>query len=121
MLTTQSPPAGRSPAASAREPVRRSVEPPILEASIWQGILQQVRAHHPGLNRTWFDEMVPRQLTNGVIQVTVATQAQLNFCQNQCQQPFTNAAQQVTNLKWRVGLKSPHTRAQHSIAQHIGF
>ena len=31
------------------------------------------------------------------------------------------AAQQVTNLKWRVGLKSPHTRAQHSIAQHIGF
>jgi len=96
MLTTQSPPAGRSPAASPRDPVRRSVEPPILEASIWQGILQQVRAHHPGLNRTWFDEMVPRQLTNGVIQVTVATPAQLNFCQGQCQQPFTAAAQTIT-------------------------
>src|SRR5689334_12104986 len=96
MLTTQSPPAGRSPAASPRDAVRRSVEPPILEASIWQGILQQVRAHHPGLNRTWFDEMVPRQLTNGVIQVTVGTAAQLNFCQGQCQQPFTAAAQQVT-------------------------
>ena len=40
--------------------------------------------------------MTPRQLTNGVIQVTVATPAQLNFCQGQCQQPFTAAAQTVT-------------------------
>ena len=41
-------------------------------------------------------EMSPRQLTNGIIQVTVATPAQLNFCQSQCQQPFTAAAQAVT-------------------------
>jgi chromosomal replication initiator protein len=39
---------------------------------------------------------LPRQLTNGVIQVTVQTPAQLNFCQSQCQQPFTSAAQGVT-------------------------
>jgi chromosomal replication initiator protein len=51
---------------------------------------------HPTLNRLWFDQMLPRQLTNGVIQVTVATPAQLNFCQSQCQQPFTVAAQQAT-------------------------
>jgi chromosomal replication initiator protein len=52
--------------------------------------------NHPTLNRTWFDQMVPRQLTNGVIQVTIATPAQLNFCQSQCQQPFSAAAQQIT-------------------------
>jgi chromosomal replication initiation ATPase DnaA len=40
--------------------------------------------------------MKPRQLTNGVIQATVPTPAQLNFCQGQCQQPFNSAAQQVT-------------------------
>ena len=40
--------------------------------------------------------MLPRQLTNGVIQVTVATPAQLNFCQGQCQQPFTASAQSIT-------------------------
>jgi len=40
--------------------------------------------------------MVARQLTNGVIQVTVPKPAQLGFCQGQCQQPFTSAAQQVT-------------------------
>ncbi len=59
-------------------------------------MLATVRAQHPALHRVWFEEMVPRQLTNGVIQVTVDTAAQLNFCQGQCQQPFTAAAQAAT-------------------------
>jgi len=88
MLTTQSPP--------MREVSRRATEPAALDAAVWQRILTQVRIQHPGLNRVWFDEMVPRQLTNGVIQATIATPAQLNFCQSQCQQPFTQAAQAVT-------------------------
>jgi len=79
-----------------RDASRRAQEPVGLEAAVWQQILHQVRAHHPALNRTWFDQMSPRQLTNGVIQVTVPTQAQLNFCQSQCQQPFTAAAQSIT-------------------------
>ena len=55
-----------------------------------------MRLNHPTLNREWFSQMNPRQLTNGVIQVTVQKIAQLNFCQGQCQQPFTHAAQAVT-------------------------
>jgi chromosomal replication initiator protein len=88
MLTTHSP--------TPREASRRAAEPAALDPAAWNRILTQVRIQHPGLNRVWFDDMVPRQLTNGVIQVTVATPAQLNFCQGQCQQPFTNAAQAVT-------------------------
>src|SRR5947209_11856335 len=88
MLTTHSP--------SPREAIRRAPEPAALDPTLWHRMLQQVRTQHPGLNRVWFDEMVPRQLTNGVIQVTVATPAQLNFCQSQCQQPFTTAAQSAT-------------------------
>src|SRR5512146_2022793 len=89
MLTTHSP--------SPREPMaRRAAEPTHLDPEVWLKILQIVRNQHPTLNRTWFDQFVPRQLTNGVIQVTVATSAQLNFCQAQCQQPFTAAAQQIT-------------------------
>jgi chromosomal replication initiator protein len=68
-----------------------------LDQTTWIRMLQTVRAQHPSLNRSWFDQLAPRQLTNGVIQVYVATPAQLNFCQNQCQQPFTAAAQQVFN------------------------
>src|ERR1700712_1005458 len=77
-------------------PVRRAAEPPVFDPTIWQQILQAVRAQHPSLNRVWFDQMTPRLLTNGVIQVTVSTPAQLNFCQGQCQQPFTAAAQSAT-------------------------
>ena len=96
MLTTHSP--------TPREASRRAAEPAALDPTVWNRILTQVRIQHPGLNRVWFDDMVPRLLTNGVIQVTVATPAQLNFCQGQCQQPFTAAAQAVTVVShgpWR--------------------
>ena len=88
MATTQLP--------SPREASRRAQDAFALDPTAWQRILQQVRLQHPTLNRVWFDQLQPRQLTNGVIQVTVTTGAQLNFCQNQCQQPFTHAAQAVT-------------------------
>jgi len=87
MLTTHTPP--------SREAARRAQDAAALDPSNWQRILQIVRTQHPSLNRSWFDQLTPRQLTNGVIQVSVSTQAQLNFCQGQCQQPFTHAAQIV--------------------------
>jgi chromosomal replication initiator protein len=90
MLTTTSP--------SPREgSVRRTLDNAHFDPTAWQQVLQAVRLQHPSLNRVWFDQMIPRQLTNGVIQVSVNTSAQLNFCQSHCQQPFTAAAQQVTN------------------------
>src|SRR5438874_731661 len=79
-----------------------------LDPAVWQRVLTTVRMHHPTLNRVWFDQMVPRQLTNGVIQVTVATPAQLNFCQSQCQQPFTAAAQAVTGRLVAVSFHCEH-------------
>jgi len=80
---------------SLSTPVRRTTET-LLDPAVWQQIMQTVRVNHPSLHRVWFDQMTPRQLTNGVIQVTVSTMAQLNFCQGQCQQPFTAAAQAAT-------------------------
>ena len=88
----------------SREVIRRAPDraaadhavPHPLDLAVWQRILNVVRMQHPTLNRVWFDQMIARQLTNGVIQVTVITPAQLNFCQSQCQQPFTAAAQAIT-------------------------
>ncbi|HZZ44416.1 MAG TPA: chromosomal replication initiator protein DnaA [Tepidisphaeraceae bacterium] len=90
MITTQSAP---------REAVHRRIaqeNSTVFDPTAWQKILAAVRTAHPSLNRVWFDQLMPRQLTNGVIQVLVPTAAQLNFCQSQCQQPFTSAAQQIT-------------------------
>ncbi len=102
MITTHSPAAREGGAATKSVPAsaatRRAntVMDAVLDPTTWQRILQNVRHNHPSLNRVWFDQMVPRQLTGGVIQVTVSTPAQLNFCQSQCQQPFTAAAQAIT-------------------------
>jgi chromosomal replication initiator protein len=101
-------------AASARRAAandsapRRPAEPTPFDPSLWIKILQAVRGGHPSLNRLWFDQMTPRQLTNGVIQVTVPTAAQLNFCQSQCQQPFTAAAQQATGRLVAVTFHCDH-------------
>src|SRR5215207_1565184 len=85
-----------TPAPPREAAPRRASDAPLLDPAIWQQILHTVRLQHPSLNRVWFDQLVPRQLTNGVIQATVSKPAELNFCQSQCQQPFTAAAQQVT-------------------------
>src|SRR5438309_564713 len=61
-----------------------TAEPAPFDPGLWQRILSHVRVHHPTLNREWFNQLHPRQLTNGVIQVTVQKIAQLNFCQGQC-------------------------------------
>jgi len=87
MTTTQLP---------REAPLRRALENSSLDPATWERILSIVRVQHPSLNRVWLDQMKPPPLSNGVIQVTVPTPAQLNFCQGQCQQPFISAAQQVT-------------------------
>lgn len=87
---------------------RRAQEAVSLDPATWQQVLQTVRAEHPSLNRVWFDQLTPRQITNGMIQVLVATPAQLNFCQTQCQQPFTHAAQQVTGRLIAVTFHCEH-------------
>src|SRR5437763_12379397 len=103
MLTTHTPGAAvREAVATGKQAVASTSRRPASAAETnfdpthWQRILQNVRLNHPSLNRVWFDQMAPRQLTNGVIQVLVPTPAQMNFCQGQCQQPFTAAAQSVT-------------------------
>ena len=109
-------PAGRPTRPQPREPVRGSVggaggaggvsgvgrpgraapEAKPYDPKDWQAILRHVRRQQPALNRTWFDDLAPRVLGNGMIQVLTPTLAQLNFCQGQCQAPFTAAAQAVT-------------------------
>ena len=84
------------PPRLARRPNDAPAAPPPLDPGAWSAVLRTIKSQHPTLHRVWFDQMQPRQLTNGVIQVTVDTAAQLNFCQSQCQAPFTAAAQAAT-------------------------
>ena len=59
-----------------RDPApRRPVEPTPLDPALWRHILQTVRTQHPALNRTWFDQMSPRLMPNGVIHIHLASAA----------------------------------------------
>ena len=70
---------------------------PRLDPGVWHRVLTHVRLTNPILNRVWFEQLVPRQLDNGSIQVTCRTVAELNFLSSQGQQPFNAAAQAVMN------------------------
>ncbi len=109
VVSRQIVPAGRDLTVrepQPREPLgarpRTSDSVPV-DPAVWRSIIDIVRTQHPGLHRVWFDQMAARMLPNGVIQVEVASGAQLNFCQNQCQQPFIAAAQQATGRLVAVG------------------
>jgi chromosomal replication initiator protein len=86
LSTTQSQPVARAAGA----------EQSLVDLPTWNAILDAVQKKHPTLYRIWFKELQPRQLTNGVIQVTTPTIAHLNHCQTQLQLPFTQAAQEIT-------------------------
>ena len=111
----EEPVSPESPRPVPRKPSRR-VQPlddsdagyanaPRIDAGVWRRILTHVRLTHPSLNRVWFDTLVPRQLSNGVVHVVCETLPQLNFLTGQCQEPFTAATQAVTN---RLGVVMFH-------------
>jgi chromosomal replication initiator protein len=79
-----------------------------LDASLWARIVGRVRHQHPTLSRLWFDQLIAKQLSPMVIQVTVPTLAQLNFCQNQLQQPFTSAAMDIMQRIVSVSFHCQH-------------
>ena len=75
MLTTTTPLAREAGARRATASAASPMEHAAFDPAAWQRILTTVRTQHPTLNRVWFDQLVPRQLTPGVIQVTVQTAA----------------------------------------------
>lgn len=81
---------------STRPGTGRRPEGNPVEMGVWGKILTRVREKHPTLNRQWFDQLAARQLSPMVVQVSVPSVAQLNFCQTQLQQPFTESAMEVT-------------------------
>ncbi|MEM1010680.1 MAG: chromosomal replication initiator protein DnaA [Planctomycetota bacterium] len=85
--------------------------PPRLDPAVWNRILNHVRLTNPTLNRTWFEQLVARQLDNGVIHVTCQSVGQLDFLTGPCQQAFNAAVQAVTNRLNVVLFHCPKVRA----------
>jgi chromosomal replication initiator protein len=90
-----------------------------LDPAVWNRILTHVRLTHPELNRTWFKDLVPRQLDNGSIHVTCQSGSQLSTLTGKCQQPFNAAAQSITNRLNVVTFHCPTVRADEAANGYV--
>ena len=62
----------------------------------WDELLRSVRANHPQLVRSWFQELAPAGIEQGVLTVEVGNDAQYRYLQEHCRRAFAEAAQSIT-------------------------
>ena len=66
------------------------------DLKIWEGVLSDLRGHHPALCRQWFETLEPVDLDSGVLRVRARSNIQRDYLQRQCAGAFTNSAQRVS-------------------------
>jgi len=63
---------------------------------IRDALLAYLRQNHPNMCRHWFDQVVPLEISRGMLRLLVREPVQLKYLQRCCVQPFQEAAQAVT-------------------------
>jgi len=64
--------------------------------AIWEDILGHVHVHHRDLARSWFEQLEPRGIEHGVLEVRAANAAQQRYLSDHCARAFAEAAQAAT-------------------------
>ncbi|MEQ9460838.1 MAG: chromosomal replication initiator protein DnaA [Phycisphaeraceae bacterium] len=70
---------------------------PRLDDKLWRDVMAYLRRHHAPICRQWFDELEPIALKSGLLRIRTTNSIQQNYLQKRCLEPFTEAAQSVTN------------------------
>ncbi|HOQ85120.1 MAG TPA: chromosomal replication initiator protein DnaA [Phycisphaerae bacterium] len=73
----------------------------------WSDVLVHVRNHRPELFRSWFNNIEPVDLQNGVIRARPSTRSHYEYLSRECQSAFTEAAQHVTGRLVTVMFEEP--------------
>ena len=60
-------------------------------------MLAHLRQNYPDMCRHWFEEIEPLDLSGGTFKLLVREPIQLRYLQRSCVEPFTEAAQAITN------------------------
>ncbi|NOS99127.1 MAG: chromosomal replication initiator protein DnaA [Phycisphaerales bacterium] len=77
-----------------------------LKPSVWNEVVEYVRVHHPDLAHDWFSELVPQDLTGGVLVVAAANRPQVRYLDQQCRRAFAEAAQAALGRLISVSFES---------------
>jgi chromosomal replication initiator protein len=68
-----------------------------FDAASWNRVLDVLKDRHPSICRQWFhDDLEPGRLDGGLLEIVTDTPVQQNYLQKRCLEPFTEAAQEVT-------------------------
>lgn len=66
------------------------------ETTLWRDIMAYLRSKHAPICRQWFDDLEPRELHGGLLQVRTNNTIQRNYLQSRCLDQFNEAAQNAT-------------------------
>jgi chromosomal replication initiator protein len=78
----------------------------------WSDVLVHVRSHRPELFRSWFNNIEPLELQNGVLRARPGNRSQYEYMTRECQSAFSEAAQQVTGRLVTVAFEAPTQAAE---------
>ena len=67
-----------------------------FDPALWRDILNHLRHSHAPICRRWFDELEPRALEAGLLQINTSNGVQKTYLQQRCRKQFTEAAQVAT-------------------------
>ena len=68
-----------------------------FDAELWGQLLDILKQRHGPICRQWFyEDLEPGRLDGGLLEILTATPVQQNYLQKRCLEPFTEAAQAVT-------------------------
>jgi len=83
--------------------------------NIWDEILRHLQKHNSQLWRSWFEQIEPISLDNGLLRVGVPERSWLQFLRQECNVGFREAAQRVTGHL--IGLEYVHTEQDDMSSQ----
>lgn len=92
---------------------------PDPDARVWTDVLTHLRKHHPGLCRSWFDEIEFLGVSGGVMRLRAQSVLHRDYLQRQCLEPFTAAVGAVTGHLITVRFAGPEDSPEDSYAEGL--
>lgn len=80
----------------------------LADPAVWRDMQSYLCRYHGELCRQWFDELEPMRLDGGILEITARNSTQINYLQQRCRDPFTEAAQNITGALVVVNFIGPN-------------
>ena len=74
---------------------------------VWESMLSYLRRAHPVICRQWFEELEPLSIAGGAFSLRAQSTLHRDYLRKQCNDPFTDAAQNVTGRLLSVRFLGP--------------